>query len=111
MAAWDWLGGRGGFRLVQVVMLVTVLVVGYLVYAQQRTVDCTRAYNEAQARASAARAEAAAADAAALDQLIRDLREGKPFQQRADEYLATRDASIKQRHDNPIIPPPSDYCG
>jgi hypothetical protein len=112
MAAWEWLGSIKGFRLVQVVMLVTVVMVGYLVYAQQHTVSCNRAYNERQAEVSASRAEASNKDWAALDDLIAKTREGgQAYQKAADDYLATRAETLKQREQNPVVPPPSSYCG
>lgn len=113
MKAWTWLGTVRGFRLVQVVVLVTVVMVGYLVYAQQRTVDCNRAYNEASAKVSRIRSAAADARAEALAEAIRKSTTGNPAEYRAaaEAYLAQYEAEKKAREEHPLTDPPSTFCG
>lgn len=91
-------------------MLVCVASIALLYMQDRKQADCLVRYNEAQAQVSRERSEATNADWAALDNLVRALTAGEPFQDRAHQYLDTRDQTVKQRAEHPLVAPPSDYC-
>lgn len=107
---WIWLDTRGANRLVQALMLLCVASIAWLYIQDRQQADCIVRYNEATAQVSRERTEATNADWTALDNLVRDIHDGKPFGQRAQDYLDTRERTLKQRAENPLTPPPSDYC-
>lgn len=84
-------------------------IIGLFYLDHQRTV-CLERYNAAATEVQRQRSEATNADWAALDGLVRDIHEGKPFGQRAQEYLDTRARTLQQRAENPLVPPAADYC-
>ena len=94
----------------QALALFAVASVVFLYIQDRQQADCMVRYNEAQAQVNRERTEAANSDWAALDALVRDLNNGTPFKQRAQDYLNTRDRTLKQRADHQLVPPPSDYC-
>lgn len=91
-------------------MLFAVVSIAGLYYNDRQQADCLRRYNEAAAAVSRTRAQTNEADWAALDGMIRNLASGKPGAGEIQNYLSTRDNSLKSRAEHPLVPPPSDYC-
>lgn len=82
-----------------------------LYYEDRVHAECMRRYNEAQSAVARERTAANNADWAALDALIRALNAGVPDPKaETQRYLDTRTQTLQQRAENPLVPPPSDYC-
>lgn len=105
-----WMDTRGAQRLTQALALFCVASVAVLYYSDRQQADCLRRYNEQAAAVNRERSEATSADWAAMDRLVEQLLSGQPFRSEAQHYLDTRAGSLKKRADNPLTPPPSDYC-
>jgi hypothetical protein len=105
-------GERWAFPLVETVMLITLVVASYLGYQVQHQSECIRAYNEKTSQVAKARAEANDRQAAALADVMRSsLVSGEEYRRKAQAYLEAYDAGEKTKRDNPLVPPPSDFCG
>jgi hypothetical protein len=96
--------------VVQAGVLLSIALIAFLYIQDRRQADCIARYNEAAAQVARERNEATNSDWAALDALVRDINEGKPFHDRAQNYLNVRDQTLQQRAEHPLVAPPSDYC-
>lgn len=90
-------------------MLALVASIAFLYYQDRQQAACMERYNEATSAVSRARADATNQDWAALDELVRQARGGS-FAPGADQYLGTRDRTLKLREESPLVAPPSNYC-
>lgn len=91
-------------------VLFSIASIAFLYYRDREQADCIARYNEATAQVSRERTEATNSDWAALDNLARAVANGGDGRAAATAYLTNRDATLKQRADHQLVPPPSDYC-
>jgi predicted negative regulator of RcsB-dependent stress response len=109
-SAWVWLGSSKGFRLIQSIMLVVVLVVGYLTWQRYETDQCLSQQVRAQDAAQRAHAEAVQRADDAMERLIRESLNGGPaYVAAAREWLARYEEQKRTRAAHPIEEPAS-FC-
>lgn len=109
-----WLDSRAASRLVQILVVISLMIGLYVTVQQRDLAQCQVRYAEAAATSQAQRAQAAGEDRAAMDAMVTGVVNAKtPGEPRRAllTYLAARKAADERRARNPAPEPPSKYCG